>query len=304
MRYLVNLLNLGAKVQKNIEFCKFICIIEKKIVILQRNWKRMRDFTLRIYRELLLSLKNAGYQMVTFSQYCEGVTGKFVVLRHDVDLRAGNSLETAKIEAELGMKASYYFRVVKESNQPEKIRAIAALGHEIGYHYEDMSMCGGDVDKAIAHFRKWLSYFRTYYPVKTICMHGAPTSKFDGKDLWKKYDYREEGIVGEPYFDADFSKMLYLTDTGRCWDGYKVSVRDKIEGHQDRWNKEKLCFHRTEDIIGALKDESSPLRKSGTPIMITTHPQRWTDNVELWWKELVMQSAKNVVKRLLICLRG
>jgi hypothetical protein len=38
------------------------------------------------------------------------------------------------------------------------------------------------------------------------------------------------GIIGEPYFDVDFSKMLYLTDTGRRWDGGIVSVRDKAQG--------------------------------------------------------------------------
>ena len=42
------------------------------------------------------------------------------------------------------------------------------------------------------------------------------------------YHYRDLGIIGEPYFDIDFSEVLYLTDTGRRWDGGKVSVRDKI----------------------------------------------------------------------------
>ena len=46
--------------------------------------------------------------------------------------------------------------------------------------------------------------------------------------MWKKYDYRELGIIAEPYFDLDFSKVLYLTDTGRRWDGEGVSIRDKI----------------------------------------------------------------------------
>ena len=36
-------------------------------------------------------------------------------------------------------------------------------------------------------------------------------------------------------FDVDFSQLFYLTDTGRCWDGYKVSVRDKIPVYQDQW---------------------------------------------------------------------
>ena len=35
-------------------------------------------------------------------------------------------------------------------------------------------------------------------------------------------------LVGEPYYDLNYKDILYLTDTGRCWDGYKYSVRDKV----------------------------------------------------------------------------
>jgi hypothetical protein len=66
-------------------------------------------------------------------------------------------------------------------------------------------------------------------------MHGSPRSKYDSKDIWHKFSYCDLGIIGEPYFDTDFSQVFYLTDTGRRWDGYKVSVRDKIVGHQERW---------------------------------------------------------------------
>src|SRR5690625_6548111 len=47
------------------------------------------------------------------------------------------------------------------------------------------------------------------------------------RDLWKWYSYRDYGIIAEPYFDLDFSRVLYLTDTGRRWDGHKVSVRNR-----------------------------------------------------------------------------
>lgn len=254
------------------------------------------DFTLEIYRELLSALRQKGYQFLTFEQYCQlkvSLPKKFVILRHDVDLKAMNSLRTAQVEHELGVQASYYFRVVPQSNQPEIIRAIAALGHEIGYHYEDMAVADGNVEKAIAHFKEQLAYFRQYYPVRTICMHGAPTSKWDGRDLWKYSDYRGLGIIGEPYFDVDFSQVFYLTDTGRCWDGYKVSVRDKIPMYQDQWTEQGLVYHHTEDILNAVEKSTLP-----PCIMITTHPQRWTDKPGAWAKELILQTIKNWVKRL------
>ena len=156
-----------------------------------------------------------------------------------------------------------------------------------------MTLANGDVEMAMTHFQEQLAYFRQFYPVRTICMHGAPTSQWDGRDLWKYNDYRGLGILGEPYFDVDFSQVFYLTDTGRCWDGYKVSVRDKIPMYQDQWTEQGLVYHSTNDIIEAVDMSTLPLR-----IMMTTHPQRWTDKPGAWAKELILQSVKNLVKRL------
>ena len=257
----------------------------------------MRDFSLDIYRALLEALQAKDYQIIGYAEYLKlkVKSGKFIVLRHDVDAKPQNSLRTAQIEHSLGAKATYYFRVGRESNEPQVIKAIAQLGHEIGYHYEDMSLCDGDVDKAWSHFQTWLDYFRQYYAVETICMHGAPTSKWDGKDLWKKYDYRSLGIIGEPYMDTDFSDVFYLTDTGRCWDGYKVSVRDKIPQYQDEWTAKELVWHTTPELIRAIEADQLPAH-----VMITTHPQRWTNNTGEWWKEAVLQTAKNIVKRIIV----
>ena len=256
----------------------------------------MKDFSLDIYRELLETLQTKGYELIPFAVYFKGkCPDKYVILRHDVDAKPENSLRTAQIEHSLGAKATYYFRCVPESNKPEIIRMIAQLGHEIGYHYEDLSLCKGDVDNAYEHFKTWLGYFRQYYAVETICMHGAPTSKWDGKDLWKKYDYKALDIIGEPYLDTDFSNVFYLTDTGRCWDGYKVSVRDKIPEYQDIWRAKGLTWHTTPQLLAAIKTGSLPPH-----IMLTSHPQRWTNSSLQWWKELWLQKTKNCIKRLWI----
>jgi len=248
------------------------------------------DFTLNIYKKLLEALKEIGYSFYTFEEYCTGkATGKYVMLRHDVDLRAGHSAATAKVEAALGIKASYFFRVVPESNQPDKIMCIASLGHEIGYHYEDMTLFGGRADKAIQHFESQLAYFRQFYPVKTCCMHGSPTSKHDNRAIWKSYNYRDFGIIGEPYFDVNFDEVFYLTDTGRCWDGERFSVRDKVNSAY------KQTYHTTNELIAAAKAGCLPDK-----IMITTHPQRWTNNIAEWMVELILQNVKNKIKRLII----
>ena len=254
------------------------------------------DFTREKYRQLMLQLKDGNYEFVTYQQYCEGkVPEKYVILRHDVDLKPKNSLAIAKDENELGAKASYYFRAVPESWDDAIIRTIHQLGHEVGYHYESLTTCNGDIQKAFDDFKKNLEKLRTLFPVNTICMHGSPRSPYDSKDIWKQFDFKDLGIIGEPYLSTDFSKMLYLTDTGRRWDGYKVSVRDKIEGYQEEWDAKGWSFHSTDDIIRALQENRLP-----DQLMITTHPQRWFDFGLNWMKELVLQNTKNIIKRMIV----
>ena len=239
------------------------------------------DFTISKYFELLDALKAYGFESL--------------ILRHDVDLKPANSLRTAQIEAEKGMHGIYYFRAVPESWDEEIIKLIALLGHEIGYHYESLTTCDGNVDKAYDDFCKNLEALRKLVPVRSICMHGSPRSPFDSKDIWKKYDYHLLGIESEPYLDTDFSKTLYLTDTGRRWDGYKVSVRDKIPQYQDEWTAKGLTFHTTDDVINALRNGVIPKH-----LMVTVNPQRWNPFGMAWCKELILQNTKNIVKRILI----
>ena len=244
----------------------------------------MRDFTLSQYSALLDALKAYGFQSLT--------------LRHDVDLKPQNSLRTAQLEADKGMLGIYYFRAVPESWDENVIRGIAALGHEIGYHYESLTTCNGDVDKAYEDFCKNLDALRKIVPVRSICMHGSPRSPYDSKDIWKKYNYHALGIENEPYLDTDFSKVFYLTDTGRRWDGYKVSVRDKIPQYQDEWTAWGLVFHSTEDVIDGLHRGVIP-----KDLMVTVHPQRWNPFGLAWCKELALQNVKNVVKRALVLVK-
>ena len=96
------------------------------------------DFTAKIYVELIESLQSAGFSFKSFSDFLINPKDKAVILRHDVDLLPTNSLQFARIQADLGIKGSYYFRAVPESWDEEIIKEIASLGHEIGYHYETM----------------------------------------------------------------------------------------------------------------------------------------------------------------------
>ncbi|MEM7486573.1 MAG: hypothetical protein AAF348_15300 [Bacteroidota bacterium] len=244
------------------------------------------DFTVEIYTELLQSLIDKNYTFKTFEEFVEFQGEKTIVLRHDVDLLPHNSLTFARIQSDFGIKGTYYFRAVPESWDEEIILEISSLGHEIGYHYECLTTTKGSFEKGIQDFKRNLDKLRTLAPVSTICMHGSPMSKYDSKDLWNHYNYREYGIIAEPYFDVDYNTVFYITDTGRKWDGNGVSVRDKVQTAMEQ------RYRTTFEIIDAIDADYFPKKA-----MFTFHPQRWSDNMLLWSKELVLQNVKNVVKK-------
>ena len=258
------------------------------------------DFTFKIYTQLLSLLKSKGYSFLPFKKF-NSQAGKIVILRHDVDKLPNNSLMTAEIENSLSICGTYYFRIIPAVFNTSVIKKIEKMGHEIGYHYEDVDLVlksqkskiqsqNGNVDKtklidlAYLSFRENLQKLKKIAEISTICMHGSPLSKYDNKIIWNAYDYKKLGIKGEPYLDLDWNEWFYLTDTGRRWNGDKVSVRDKIN------TKYNLDFKSTYDIINNIK--SLPDK-----ILITVHPQRWTNNTVNWSKELITQSGKNIVKK-------
>lgn len=245
----------------------------------------MRDFTLKSYRSLIEAFQQAGYQFQTFEELMVTPTaGKVVVMRHDVDELARNALKMAQLEHRLGICATYFFRIVKQSNVPEVIRQIVVLGHEVGYHYEDLALAQGDEETAMASFEKNLAYFRTYYPVKSVCMHGSSSSKYDNRILWENRQLSDYGLVGEPYMSVDFNKVFYLTDTGYAWDGGKYAVRDIVE------NNFGLKLHTTDDIVKCIQRGDFPEKA-----LVLAHTL-WTDNRIQWDWLHVREFFRNNVK--------
>ncbi len=305
------------------------------------------DFTIRRYIDLLEALLEKGFCFFGVHKFYLYRSGKFqelhqkitdgneriIVLRQDLDLLPLNSLAFARIQNEMGILSTFYIRSVSASFNPDVIKKIAGLGHEIGYHYEDVSFVAEGlragkqkgleekevVDESIKSFERNLERLRKLVPVKSICMHGSPWSKWDSRLLWKYYDYREFKIEVEPYFDLDIENMLYLTDTGRRWNGSSISVRDKAgvgkfqhPGPFEGWKvkpvqgslmnitekslkfQNRYNFGSTSELIQATEGNKLP------DMMMTFHPQRWTDKPMPWFRELVWQNIKNVVKYLLI----
>lgn len=252
----------------------------------------MRDFTLKTYKNLLLTIRRSGYSFQTVYDFIVNPQNKSVVLRHDSDIWPINDLRMAIIENSLEIASTYYFRIPNTYNVAiiEKIRD---LGHEIGYHYEDLATYNGNFSHAINAFNINLKQMRELYDVKTVSMHGRPLSKWDSRELWQKYKLSDFGIVAEPYLDIDYNKVLYLTENGNRWDGEKANIRDKVKSSLS------TKITTTFNLMNCFQNNELP-----DQIVLNVHPARWNNNLFIWVYRYFLQKAKNVAKLILNKIRS
>jgi hypothetical protein len=272
----------------------------------------MIDFNLTSYKRLLDALLSEGYCFQPFASFLLNEEKRAVVLRHDVDKYPERALRIAEIEAGRLIKGSYHFRISGDVFNVLIIEKIVGMGHEIAYHYEDLSRAVRShrtslpmeviYYNAYTSFLENLALLRQYYPVNVISMHGDPLSPIDNRDLWKTHNYRDAGIICEPYFDIDYSNVLYLTDTGRRWNAGGSNIRDKVitsgSLNAEVNNFETARYRSTAELISSLRKNILPAR-----IIINTHPQRWNAATLAWITEYVLQNTKNPVKRILSIIR-
>jgi hypothetical protein len=244
-----------------------------------------RDFTFEIYKELLKQIPAGNYTVK------DALTNKnqLGIIRHDVDRPPKNVIDLAKLENELNIKSTYYFRVKKKHFNPEVMSRVKELGHEIGYHYEVLDKANGNIDAAIKIFKEEWELFRKWESV-TICMHGNPFSKYLNRDIWKDNNFSNYNVLGEGYLSIDFAKYIYFTDTSRKWNFQSYSIKDKVD-------RDLLEIKSTKDLIKKIK------AKEITNFYILTHPSRWNDDWVPWTVEITLQTVKNVIKYYLNIFR-
>lgn len=251
----------------------------------------MNDFSLEKYSVLCNELITSRYTILTVREYLSLRPVKdYAILRHDVDTKPHRALSMARLEQNMGISSTYYFRHTREVFQPHIIREVADLGHEVGYHYEVLSRAKGNYAQAIALFIKELADFQKITPISTICMHGSPLSPYDNRDLWSRYAFSEYGITGEAYLSMD-ADMYYCSDTGWRWDK-KYKVRDHLKGNRD------LAVTTTDDLISAIRLRRVP------SLYLLVHPGNWASNPAEWIATWGMNLVGNSIKSMIMWRRS
>lgn len=250
-----------------------------------------KDFTYFKYEQLLKVINELSINVYTILEWYEKMPEKGILIRHDIDRWPKNALYIAKLEYDLGIRTTYYFRRSKGSFKPEIVKKIAKMGHEIGYHYEDLSLANGDIKKTKELFNFHLGKLRKTAEVKTCAMHGRPFSKYDNRDIWKSFRLDDFNLTAEAFLSIDYNDTYYFTDTGRSWAENSANLRDKV-------NTDKSAnINTTDELIEFIKSNQNK------KIALVVHTERWQKSLLGFLKSLVSDGIVNFSKFIIKKIR-
>ena len=220
------------------------------------------DFTEAEYRRLLAKAV-ARWRIVT---YAEGkADGRICLWRHDIDMSPHRGRRMASIEAECGVRATYFvllhspFYSMLEQEIRDVVREIAGYGHDIGLHF-DAAFYGGRglgqkvLEEALA-FEKRILEQTMEVPVRAFSFHNPG-------QMTELPAYQEEEIAGMLNADGREIRERF----GYCSDsnGY--------------WRHRRLL-----DVLESGEDER---------LYVLTHPE--------WWVPQPLSPKERVAR----CIRG
>jgi hypothetical protein len=220
------------------------------------------------YQGLLQLALDRGYTITSVDQIWQMMgrehpfdTGRYLVLRHDVDTDPGTAGNMLEIERDLGVSGSYYFRL--STIDPTLMTAVQAAGGEASYHYEELATVSKRrrprdraaalrlIPEALDLFAANLERIRsqTGITARTVASHGDFVNRSVGVANW-----------------------AILTDRGRRAQlGIDLETYDAgyLERFTGRYSDTQYPKYWVGDGPQAALDRGDPL------VQILVHPRHW-----------------------------
>jgi len=245
---------------------------------LAEPWHERRH-VYRRYAEFLDRLAGTRFEVVPLREFRDRAVVErervLVGLRHDVDDRLDSALELARLERERGLRATYFVlhsaRYYTGSKLLPALHALRELGHEVGFHYDLVTLqvvhgvepraylahelarlraTGIDVVGAAAHGSYWghrLGYKNEYFfRGLDAPQPGFPNAERVGEVALAKGTLEEFGLE---YDASQLGESDYWTDSwtdaaGRRWhpelldlDALGAGARAIVLVHPCHWDR-------------------------------------------------------------------
>lgn len=162
------------------------------------------------YEDFLQAPLDRGYRFVFFDE--QDGPDRQLILRHDIDFDTSFALQMARIESEMGVKATYFFLMRSElynllsAPNIRNVTEIKELGHRISLHFDPVIY-----DDFQEGFRQEVALFQQQFDVEVqvVSIH-RPNAFF------QEYDAPIMGVE-HTYQSKFFRKIKYFADSRGEW---------------------------------------------------------------------------------------
>jgi len=215
------------------------------------------DFVYAVYDRLLSAFQAAQYRGVSIRMAAaEPRHTPIVIVRHDVEWDPRRAWAIAEIDRAHGFSSTLYFRADTCACDLTVMRTLQDQGFGIGYHFNSLDRCRGDVSQAIALFEQELARLREAgIDVMTVKAHGNPRVR--------KVGYKTNADILEKH--PDLTRRNQLLDLRSCLDLH-YSDRFPITDVGIRWNPPMA----TDELFQRIGQREWPV------IYLATHPDYWS----------------------------
>lgn len=203
-------------------------------------------FTLSEYRQLI-SLAKERFPLIGYAEYKQH--DRFVIWRHDVEYCVPEMSVLAKIDAEEGIKSTFFVQLHSElynfwdQDTVNQIRQWVAWGHELGLHFD----CGYFGDEIFAEIEETILFEKKLLEkiygtvISAFSYHNPNTRSLQYQDNYG-------GLVNAYNKDFFNGPITYVSDSNGRW--REKTIRDVLEDpnttkaqintHDTWWTDERI----------------------------------------------------------------
>ena len=170
----------------------------------------LKNNDLGSYQAFLQTFLDREYQFVFFQD--QNQPYRQIILRHDIDFDTDFALKTAQIEADLGVRATYFFLLCSDlynalsASNFENICRIKEMGHDISLHFDPLIY-----EEFQGGFKREVNIFQEYFEteVRVISIHRP-------NQFFQEYNMPIMGIE-HAYQSKYFHDIKYFSDSTGEW---------------------------------------------------------------------------------------
>jgi len=210
------------------------------------------EYTYQSYAALIQHIQDCGRTVCPLRGV--GALESYVILRHDVDYSIIKARRMAELECRIGVRSTYFVLLTSPyynlltSDHLKAARDIAAMGHEIGLHYEADGATDHDVEcRKVIGLARFLGEI-VGAEVTSIAQHNPSETTTR---------LRVPGLL-DAYGDRFFREIAYLSDSRRLFGTpdvhhfFRTHSRSQLLIHP-------LWWHETEksrwESFAAIRDQ-------------------------------------------------